>query len=184
MKYRSFTFAALFFATALISGCKLDKPVYPDGTVIGGGGGSTGGGGTVDTGTDATFTIGIGANDTIIFQVDGGEKVTATNVATLTQDPDGTFKGTTNLSASLTSPVTNISLSLFVSNALGEFPLENFSLTYKGMDLKATDGGTIKFTTYKDDQDGFAIIKGYFKVTAIDSNTGASHIVVGSFNNQ
>jgi hypothetical protein len=181
MRYRSFTFAALFFATTLISGCKLDKPVYPDGTVGGGGGA---GGGSVDTGTDATFTVGIGADDTIIFQVDGGEKVTATNVATLTQDADGTFNGTTSLSASIASPVTNISLSLFVSNAVGEFPLENFTLTYKGLDLKVTKGGTIKFTTYKDDQDGFAIIKGYFKVTAIDSNTGASHVVVGSFNNQ
>jgi hypothetical protein len=182
MRYRSLTFAALFFGTALISGCKLDKPVYPDGTVVGGG--STDGGGTIDTGTDATFTVGIGADNTIIFQVDGGEKVTAKNVASLTQDPDSTFSGTTNLSASLVSPATNISLSSSVSNAVGEFPLENFSLTYKVLDLKVTNGGTIKFTTYKDDQDGFAIIKGYFKVTAIDTNTGASHVIVGSFNNQ
>jgi hypothetical protein len=184
MKHRSFTLAILLIIMATINGCKLDPVIYP-GDIQPGTGTNPGTPPVTDPGTDATYTVGIGAANTFVFRVDGGPTVTVDNVLAVTQDPDEQMPGKTNLSGHQIDPdpIIDISVSASISNQLGEFPISVFLLNYQNLHLEAGTG-TVKFTTYQDDAEGFPIIKGYFKIIAIDNTTNAEHTIIGSFNNE
>ena len=162
----------LFVVLFAIGGCKLDPPIYPAA------GTSTG----TTTGTDATYTVPVGAASTITFQVDGGEIVTLTGAASITQDKStANPTGSSGLSANQTSPAIDIMLSFRSVGSVGEFDNDRFSLNYKTLVLTATGNGKFKVTTSTADSGGFYTIKGYFKITATDAN-GGTHVIVGSYN--
>ncbi|MFD0765144.1 hypothetical protein ACFQZI_09785 [Mucilaginibacter lutimaris] len=106
------------------------------------------------------------------------------NLLTLDQDPDPSipFKGVTNLSAhSLDDKEIDISFSVDVNDATGIFPISQFSLKSKTFDYQKDGDGTVKFTSFTEDTDGFDVIKGYFKVNVIDQS-GVKHVITGSYN--
>jgi hypothetical protein len=188
MKAKTLTLAVVT-AILTVTGCKIDAPVYPTGTIyIKRGtddGTNPGDNGNTDPGTDAIYTVGIGAGDSFIYQIDNGSKVTMHNILTLDQDPDPTipFAGNTNISAhSLDDKEVDISFSVGVNDALGIFPISQFSLKSKTMDYEKDGEGTVKFTSFTEDSDGFDIVKGYFKVNVVDNHTGLKHIITGSYN--
>jgi hypothetical protein len=170
-----------------ISSCKLDPVIYPGAVtyVKPGQPGTPGGNTPTDPGTDATYTVGIGADDSFIYQIDNQPKVTMHNTLTLDQDPDPSipFAGNTNLSAhSLDAQEVDISFSVGVNDATGIFPISQFSLKSTTFEYEKDGDGTVKFTSFTEDTDGFDIIKGYFKVNVIDKNTGLKHVITGSYN--
>ncbi|MGY4539065.1 hypothetical protein ACVW0P_003491 [Mucilaginibacter sp. UYNi724] len=169
-----------------VSSCKLDPVIYPEGVIfVPPGQPGTPGTTTPDPGTDATYTVGIGAYDSFIYQIDNGPLITIHNTVTLDQDPDPSvpFAGNTNLSAhSLDDKEIDISFSVGVNDVVGVFPVSQFSLKSTTFDYDKNGDGTVKFTSFTEDADGFDIIKGYFKVNVVDKNTGLSHVITGSYN--
>ncbi|RFZ90422.1 hypothetical protein D0C36_21765 [Mucilaginibacter conchicola] len=196
------TLAITAIASVLLAAsCKIDAPVLPEGLVVKDGSvkPTNPGGGTTpttpDPGTDATYTVGIGADDTFIYQIDNGPKVTLHNVSYANQDPDPDidFLGNTNLSAhSLDSKQESISFSVGVNDATGIFPIKLFSLKSTTLDYEIVDKadeeedtverGSVKFTYFTEDAEGFDVIKGYFKVNVIDKKDGSKHVITGSYN--
>nr|WP_294941420.1 hypothetical protein [uncultured Mucilaginibacter sp.] len=178
----------IIFCTAAVwlSSCKLDAPVYPDKGLVPD---------TVDTDTippvvvddgtnpptDATYTIPIGAVNTIVFQVDGGETVTLEG-ATADVSPVGSVatSGYTSLLAGQPDP--EISVQLNFSNIIeGEYANDLLGLIYQGLKLSDDGSGKVKATTFKKIGNSYHI-RGYFKVNATNDNDGIKHMVVGSFN--
>lgn len=174
-------------AVSALAGCKVDPVIYPGPVTYVEHGQPTTPGNTspTDPGTDATYTVGIGSSDSFIYQIDNGPKVTMHNLLTADQDPDPSipFAGNTNISAhSLDAQGIDISLSVGVNDAVGEFPISLFSLKSTTFDYEKDGDGTVKFTSFTEDSDGFDVIKGYFKVKVIDNNTGLTHVITGSYN--
>lgn len=178
-------FLSIFcLTTILFSSCKLDAPVYPKSDVT-----------TdppvvlppvvVDDGsnppTDATYTVPIGAVNTIVFQVDGGETVTITG-ATADVTPIGSVatSGYTSLLANLADPEVTFQLN-FSSINEGQFANDLLGMEYQTLKLSDDGSGTVKASTFKKIGDSYHI-RGYFRVLATNDADGIKHLVVGSFN--
>ncbi|TSD67701.1 hypothetical protein FFF34_010025 [Inquilinus sp. KBS0705] len=168
-----------FLFTATITGCKLDPPVYPDtpATTVP----------EVDDGTDAptdaTYTIPIGAINTIAFQVDGGDINTLASATAIVTQPDATTpNGYTGISVDLTNPDATFRLN-FRDITAGIKVNDLLAILYKDFNLTDDSGGTIKVTTFKKIGESYHI-RGYFKVVAKDERDNTMHTVIGSFNIQ
>jgi hypothetical protein len=178
-------------ATLMFGGCKLDAPVYPkpidktdttktDTTIT-----DTVTVPDVDDGsnppTDANYTIAIGAANTIVFQVDGGETVTLDrSTANVDQPGSVAITGYTSLLANQPDPEIFIQLN-FSSIVAGEYANDLLGLQYNTLKLSDDGSGKVKTTTYKK-IDGSYHIRGFFRVNATNDTDGMKHMVVGSFN--
>jgi len=165
--------SAIFLCFLIIlnfTGCKLDPVIYPNGTP------------GADSGTDATYTVGLGNANTVIFKLNGGEAVTVSPAVMATVDPDDLNPdGSTGVSAGAFDSPLSILLSFRSAYQTGSFNSVLFELHYNGKVYKSdTDGGTFKITKYTND----LVATGYFSITAIDDSDNSSHTIVGSFNIQ
>lgn len=171
----------------MFNGCKLDAPVYPDP------GGTTGPGGTdppvvvpdTDDGTnppaDATYTVPIGAANTIVFQVDGGETVILDqSKAEVSQPGSVAVTGYTSILGDKADPEIIFQLN-FSSIVQGEYANDLLGLQYQDLKLSDDGSGKVKATTYKKIGDSYHI-RGFFKVQATNDTDGSKHTVIGSFN--
>lgn len=183
----------LFFISAMVfSGCKLDAPVYPAPGV------TTGPGGTdtiphdtiptvpdVDDGTnpptDATYTVPIGAANTIAFQIDGGETVILNLATADVSQPGGVaVTGYTSILSDKADPDVLFQLNVSAIKQ-GEYANDLLGLLYQDFKLSDDGSGKVKFTTYKK-IDGSYHIRGFFRVNATNDTDGVKHLVIGSFN--
>lgn len=165
----------------LLSGCKKDPPIYPPA------GTTTGTQVEIDNGidppVDATYTIPIGAINTVAFQVDGGEIVTLTAPTAIVTAPDAlATTGYTQILASQTTPDVTFQLN-FSAISKGERANDLLGLLYKTFKLADDGGGKVKTTTFVKIDKSYHI-RGYFKVLATDDGDGTKHTVIGSFNIQ
>ncbi|MBD1393242.1 hypothetical protein [Mucilaginibacter glaciei] len=135
----------------------------------------------IDPPVDATYTIPIGAVNTIVFQVDGGETVTLTAPTAIVTAPDAqATTGYTQILASQTTPEVTFQLN-FSAISKGERANDLLGLLYKNFKLADDGGGKVKTTTFVKIDKSYHI-RGYFKVLATDDGDGTKHTVIGSFN--
>ncbi|OOQ56991.1 hypothetical protein [Mucilaginibacter pedocola] len=170
----------------MFSGCKLDAPVYPKDI-------QTGDTTTTDTvtvpdvddgsnpPTDATYTVPVGAANTIVFKVDGGETVILNApTAKVSQPGSVAVTGYTNLVAEQADPEIVFQLN-FSAISEGEYANDLLGLRYQNFILSDDSGGKVKASTFKK-IDGAYHIRGFFRVEATDQNDNSKHLVEGSFN--
>lgn len=177
---------AVFVAALMFSGCKLDAPVYPtpptttdttktDTVTVP----------DVDDGTNppanATYTVPVGAANTIVFQVDGGETVTLTSPNVIVDQPGSVaVTGYTSILGNQADPAITFQLN-FSSIKEGEYANDLLGLEYKDLKLSDDGSGKVKASTFKK-IGGKYHIRGFFRVNATNDSDGIKHLVVGSFN--
>jgi hypothetical protein len=174
----------LFFALAF-AGCKLDPPVYPEGTISTVGKGKTSGIG-MGTGTGTVNTndgagLPIGATATIQVQVDGGTILDYGNISSfdvaLPGSPDavGSANGQTGIMGSLEANVFSL---VFDDSSAGTYDILDLNFAnYSSVTKSDGSGkGRIKVTVLTPNQ-----IEGTFNSDVADDQ-GVIHHVIGSFN--
>lgn len=183
MPFAKFITCLLFSALLFFSACKLDKPIYPAGSItedI-----DTTQTEEVDTGidppTDATYTVAIGAPNTVLFKIDNGDIVTLTAAQGIVT-PLGAMAltGYTSLLAEQADPEIFFQLN-FSAITAGERANDLLGLFYGNLKLSDDGGGKVKVTTFKKIEGKYRI-RGYFKVAATNDSDGSVHTVIGSYN--
>lgn len=171
----------LLLFTVAGTGCKLDAPIYPDNKTpvteqpvqeVDDG---------TDPPTDATYTIPIGAKNTITFKVDDDAVVVLSPAKADVSAPNAqASNGYTSLLADQADPEIFFQLN-FSSLRSDEIKDDLLGLYYKGLTLSDDGGGKVKPTTYKKIGNSYHI-RGYFKVPVTSDLDGSLHMVIGSFN--
>ncbi|WP_374951851.1 hypothetical protein [Mucilaginibacter sp.] len=178
-------FFSICVIALLLGGCKKDAPIYPpEGTT------PTGTTGTVtepevdngiDPPVDETYTVPIGAANTIVFKIDNAEPVTLTRpTADVTAPDPKALTGYTSIVVDQVTPEVLFQLN-FSAVSVGERANDLLGLLYENFKLSDDGSGKVKTTTFKK-IDGKYRIRGYFKVLATDGGDGSKHVVVGSYN--